>query len=164
MRFAIWTAFVFGFLIFQATLAPLIAIKGARPDLLLVLVTSAGLLYGKEMGVGIGFFCGLLQDLASGNIFGVNTLSKMAVGYGFGLAERKVFKENIFLPILALAVGTALNGALSLSFIMALGHKIDLTQAFLNIVLPTATYNMVIAIPIHQLIAKLTSKVNSHYM
>ena len=56
MKTLVWIGAVLLTLIIQATLLPLIAYKGIRPDLLLIMVMSAGLLGGKEQGVGVGFF------------------------------------------------------------------------------------------------------------
>lgn len=162
MRAIVWGAFIFITLIVQAVVMPSLSIQGIRPDLLLIVVVSASLLYGKEAGVGAGFFAGLLQDLASGNVFGLNLLAKMAVGYLFGLAERKVFKENILLPVLALLLATLLNSAIVMSFVMLSGYKIDIAMSIVHTVLPITLYNMAMAIPMHQIFAKAIRKVNAY--
>ena len=136
-------------LVIQATLVPLIAINGVRPDVLLIIVVSVALLLGKEHGAGLGFFAGLLQDLASGNIFGLNILSKLATGYFAGVMERKVFKENVLLPILAVAVATVFNSLIMLLMMAVLGFSIDLPSALINIVY-VVIYNAVFAIPVHK--------------
>ena len=105
MRTLIWGLLIVLTLVFQATLVPMIAIKGIRPDLLLIIVVSSALLLGQDQGIGMGFFAGLLQDLASG-IFGINILSKIATGYLAGSMERKVFKEKALLPLISVIVAT----------------------------------------------------------
>lgn len=162
MKAIIWGTFIIVTLIVQAVIVPLLSIKGVRPDLLLIVVVSASLLYGKEAGVGAGFFAGLLQDLASGNVFGLNLLSKMAVGYIFGLAERKVFKENLLLPVLALLLASLLNSAIVMTFVTLSGYRIDVAVAVIHTVLPVTLYNMAMAIPIHQTFAKAIRKVNAY--
>lgn len=154
MRMFIWGLLLLTALVLQATLVPLIAVQGVRPDLLLLAVVSSGLLLGKEHGVGIGFFAGLLQDLASGNVFGVNVLSKMASGYIAGLLERKVFKENILLPILAIVLATLFNGAITILLMLIFGHKLDLLSAAMSVA-ETALYNAILAAPMHRLVYSL---------
>ena len=154
MRMFIWGLLLLTALVLQATLVPLIAVQGVRPDLLLLAVVSSGLLLGKEHGVGIGFFAGLLQDLASGNVFGVNVLSKMASGYIAGLLERKVFKENILLPILAIVLATLFNGTITILLMLIFGHKLDLPSAAMSVA-ETALYNAILAVPMHRLVYSL---------
>ncbi|MDD4601199.1 hypothetical protein SDC9_09032 [bioreactor metagenome] len=160
MRLVVWTLIIVCTTVIQATIIPLLSIKGVSPDLLLIVVVSASLLYGKDHGVGIGFFAGLVQDLASGNIFGVNTLSKLSIGYLFGLAERKVFKEHILLPVLAVAVATVMSGLFAILLLMLLGCKIDFVSALINRVFSAVFYNMLFSIPIHKAIYHLNKRLN----
>lgn len=150
----IWGLLLVLVLVIQATLLPLIAVNGIRPDLLLIIVVSSALLLGKEQGVGLGFFAGLLQDLASGNIFGLNVLSKMLTGYLSGIMERKVFKENVLLPVLAVVLATAFNSIVVLATLVFLGFNVDLLAALLNIVYQVA-YNAAWAIPVHQIVYRI---------
>jgi rod shape-determining protein MreD len=151
MRPLVWGLVLVLFLVLQATVLPLVAIGGVRPDIMLIATISTGLLLGREHGVGLGFFAGLLQDLASGNVFGLNLLAKTTVGYMSGLMERKVFKENILLPLLAVMLGTALHSAVSLFILFAGGYKVDIAVEMAN-TLYLVGYNAVVAIPVHRLI------------
>lgn len=156
MKAVFWGIIVIAALTIQATVMPLLAFQGVQPDLLLIVVVSSSLLLGKDQGVSIGFFSGLLQDLVGGNIFGLNTLSKLITGYLFGMAERKVFKEHIFLPVLAMVVATICNSAISFILLFLLGYKIELMSAIINTVLPLLMYNVVVAIPVHQVIYRVS--------
>lgn len=155
MSILIWTGILIIALILQITVVPLFAIYGVKPDLLLMVVVSTGLLQGKEKGVGIGFFAGLLQDLAIGNLFGLNILSKLLTGYMFGLVERKVFKDHIFLPILAMAVATIFNSLVLLVVLGFWGYTIQPIPVLVNYILPLLGYNMVISVPIHQVVSRV---------
>lgn len=160
MRGFVWFVVIICTLIIQSTIIPLLAIKGTSPDILLIVVVSASLLVGKDHGVGVGFFAGLFQDLASGNIFGVNTISKLSVGFLFGLAERKVFKEHILLHVSAVALATLVAGAVAIFVLAVLGYKIQLLSAFVNRVLPAVLYNMIFSVPVHKAIYSLSQKLN----
>jgi len=157
MKTMIWPGTIVIAIIIQSTLLPLVGVKGICPDLLLVLVVSYALLSGKEKGVGMGFFAGLLQDLAFGSIFGINTLSKLATGYVCGLAERKVFKEHVLLPVVATAVATVFNGLFMLMVLYMLGYKVDIVSALMNNLVPLVGYNVIIAIPVHHIVYRLTA-------
>lgn len=156
MKTIIWLSVIIVTIIIQSTLLPLFAIQGIYPDMLLVIVVSYALLSGKEKGVGMGFFAGLLHDLASGSIFGTITLSKLATGYIFGLAERKVFKEHVLLPMVATVIATVLNSLIMFMLLFMFGIKVDIVSVAMNNVLPLALYNLIIAIPVHHIVFRLT--------
>jgi rod shape-determining protein MreD len=145
----IWAVFILLALAVQAALLPFFTYRGMTPDILLIITVSAGLLYGREHGVGIGFFAGLLQDLASGGIFGLNTLPKVLIGLAAGTAERKVFKEHILLPLSAMMVTTVLNYGLILLLLVIFGYKVDFLDAAAHNLLPLLVYNMIFAVPMH---------------
>ncbi len=155
MNIFIWGGVLLITIIIQSTLIPLISIRGVFPDVLLIIVVSYALLSGKENGVGVGFFAGLLQDLVSGGIFGIGTLSKLSTGYLFGLAERKVFKEHVLLPILATFVATIFNGLAGISLLMIFGYKVDLIAAITQNLMPLIGYNLLVAVPIHHAVYRL---------
>jgi rod shape-determining protein MreD len=155
MSILIWFGVLVVTIVLQSTLIPLISIKGIHPDLLLVIVVSYALLSGKESGVGMGFFAGLLQDLVSGSIFGISTLSKLATGYVFGLAERKVFKEHVLLPILATLMATLFNGVVGIILLLIFGYKVDIVAAVMQNVVPLIGYNVIVAVPVHHVVYRL---------
>jgi len=157
MNILVWFSVIFVAIIIQSTLLPLATYHGIYPDLLLIIVVSYSLLSGKENGVGMGFCSGLFQDLVSGSIFGINTLSKLAIGYLFGLAERKVFKEHVLLPVVATALATVLNGLVVLMVLFILGYKVDIVSAFINNIVPLVSYNVIISIPVHHIVYRLTA-------
>jgi rod shape-determining protein MreD len=155
MRTVVWGLVLMITLAVQATLVPFLAIQGIKPDLLLLVVVSSALLLGTQQGVGMGFFAGLLQDLAAGTIFGSNVLSKLATGSLAGSLERKVFKENTLLPVLAVIVATLINQGLRLLILVVLGYTLNFGVALTNLFYLVA-YNSVLAIPVHYLVYRLT--------
>lgn len=158
MRTIVSCGVVFLAIAMQSAVVPLIAFQGVKPDLVLIIVISSGLLAGKEQGLVIGFFSGLLQDLLSGSIFGLNTLPKLIIGYGFGLAERTVFKEHIVLPIMAVALGSIMNGLFIIGLLLLFGYRIEVVPAFFYNVIPAALYNVLFSLPIHRFVYYINRK------
>lgn len=150
-----WALLLVITLILQVSILPLIAYAGNKPDLLLMITLSAGLLYGREHGVGIGFFAGLLQDLAAGGIFGLNTLSKVLVGYVAGMAERKVFKEHILLPLFSVGAATAAQYIFHLLLLFLFAYKVNFVDAIMRNLIPMVIYNMLFSVPMHGIVYKL---------
>ncbi len=155
MKILLWVILAVFLYVVQCSLIPIVTMNGIKPDLLMIAVLSTGLLTGKEKGVAVGFFFGMLADLASGGVFGLHTLSKMAIGYGAGLLERKVFKENILLPLLAVMVATVIHTAFMTVLLAVGGFKVEIFSLIMHNLLPLLAYNVIVAIPIHLLIYKL---------
>lgn len=158
MKLFVWIAVTCVTLLFQTTVVPILLPGSVRPDLLLIFVVSSGLLFGHERAVGIGFFAGLLQDLTSGNIFGLHILSKMAAGYIAGMAEKKVFKEHLFLPMAAMLVFSLLNSALILTLLVFLGYTVEWAILFGSEVLPAIVVNVLFSVPAHQAVYRLARR------
>ena len=154
--FLVWASLLIVTTAVQAVVLPLLFSPETKPDIILLIVLACGLLAGKERAVGIGFFAGLLQDFASGNIFGLNTLAKMMIGYLAGLAERKVFKESIMLPILAVSLATLLHAVFIQVLLLLFGYRTEFVLVFKNQFLQLLGYNILFCIPVHRLIYRLT--------
>lgn len=147
----VWGSCIFGLLALQSTVVPMLNILGGKADLMLLFVVSVALLGGRTYGVVMGFWCGLLQDLAAGGFFGLHLISKLIIGYGLGMTEGKVFKDNRLLPILAAGGASLVTGVLVLFLLMLLGQKIVWLDSLYRVILPSAVYNMVLALFIHRL-------------
>jgi rod shape-determining protein MreD len=73
-------------LVLQASLFDHLAVQGVVPDLVLLVVVAAGLAYGSEVGLVLGFGAGLLVDLAppADHVAGRWALALLVVGYVAG--------------------------------------------------------------------------------
>lgn len=50
-------------ILLQSTVCQMIAIASIKPNLLIILIVSFGLMRGRRAGMLTGFFCGLLTDI-----------------------------------------------------------------------------------------------------
>lgn len=112
---AIILSVIFG-LIIQATILAELNLFGVgiKPDLVLIIAVTFGLLKGPWYGGIIGLCAGLLADLFTGGILGIGAAARMIVGFGAGLLEKLIFKDNLLMPALALLAGTVVNEAVYL--------------------------------------------------
>ncbi len=69
-------------------------ITSVKPDLLVILVVFFAIFFGPAIGAETGFISGLLKDIYSVDIFGVNTMLLLATGLIVGLLSPKLFKES----------------------------------------------------------------------
>ena len=76
-------------IILQSTVCQMISIASIKPNLLIILTVSFGLMRGKKSGMLTGFFCGLLTDIFFNSIIGFNAL--------IYLYDRKLYPLQMFL-------------------------------------------------------------------
>lgn len=131
--------------IFQATVVPHMAVLGAKPDIVIILTALYGFTYGPQIGTVAGFFGGLLGDLLSGPHVGVGLISKSIVGFFAGLVKRAIFVENVLLTMLAIFIATCINQFIYVGFMFLLGEATPIKVLITGIVLPSATYNTILA-------------------
>lgn len=124
-----------------------IRIWGAGPDLVFLSVLFFSLFLGARTGLEVGIAAGLLKDIFSMDIFGVNTLVLGATGLVAGILNTKFFKES---------AGTQLVLAFSFAVFSMLAHyglvlkyaSLGLAEYITCSVIPTGVYTAIIAVPI----------------
>ena len=75
-------------ILLQSTVCQMISIASIKPNLLIILTVSFGLMRGRKDGMLIGFLCGLLTDLFFESTLGFNALIYTWVGYFSGYFYR----------------------------------------------------------------------------
>ncbi len=160
--FGWWLAFVLGLYILQSAFLPLMGFNGVSADLMLLLVVSYSFQRGPRHGILMGFLTGLLQDLATGTFFGVDILAKMAVGFACGYFSRRLFKEQVVLPMAAVVAATAMHYLIVLVFMLLLGYQANILVQGHRLLLPMLAYNLAFALPVnwcvHQMCERLSTK------
>ena len=73
-------------------------IRGARPDITLVIVVSFGILLGPAPAAVTGFTMGLLADIFYNKIVGPSALIYMLAGLAGGFFYRKFYADNLIIP------------------------------------------------------------------
>ena len=103
----------------------------------------------------MGFSVGLMQDLAMGTYFGVNTLARTLMGLLFGQFSDRVFKEQFFLPVLASVAVTILNYFILALLMVLLGYRFNLESHMQQMLVPMLLYQLAFAYPVHYLTYRL---------
>jgi len=152
MRYFVMTILFLISLILQSTVFSHLTVAGIKPDLVLVFVVLYALLHGSYEGALMGLVGGMLQDLLFGQDLGMNTLAKLVVGFVFGILEKKIYKDNVLIPMVALFIGTLLNETI-LYFLRFFSYLIRPTVgsvgsyflAFKGVIISVAIYNACVA-------------------
>jgi rod shape-determining protein MreD len=139
----------------QATLLPRIRFLGAQPDLLLVLVVCWSLLYGVTEGLVFAFLAGLAIDVVAGLPLGTSPLALMPLCFLAVIGRNSVYVNNIWLPVLLVAVATPLEGWLMLFMRQLHGVPVDWAGATTRVLLPALALNFLLTIIVVWLMRRL---------
>ena len=100
------------------------------PDVILIVVISFGFQYTLLLGGGLSFLLGILQDVLSGGVLGLNALSKTVVfALTRSIAQRFNF-SNMASKIAMVFVGGIVDGLLTTT-ILLIGGAIHIPGAVL---------------------------------
>lgn len=132
-------------LVLETSVLPFLTVRGVRPDLILILVISLGLLNGPREGALAGFAGGLLEDLLLGRYVGVRAISKMIAGYLAGLAGKRVYRDSLVTSVLLVLGGTIISEFLSFTLWWELGSPLALGAGLGSVILPLAVFNAMVA-------------------
>ncbi|GAW93321.1 rod shape-determining protein MreD [Calderihabitans maritimus] len=101
-------------IVLETSLLNYLAVFGAKPDILLLIIVFMAIFYGSKTGTYIGVIYGLMEDLVIGRYIGLNALVRAFTGYLIGLGEKKFYKDNLLVPFVALFLATVVNETLCL--------------------------------------------------
>lgn len=146
-----------GALIVQAVIVPRIAIKTAKPDLILIVIATYAFLEGPSAGSITGFFGGLLKDLITVGGSGINILTMTIVGYLSGLFERNLFGSRSVLAMLIMFVVSSFSQLLYALALFIFGEPMDLWLAVRFVILPSAIYTSLVTLFIFSILIKILS-------
>lgn len=118
-----------------------LSVAGGKPDFVLILVVFFAIFRGSAQGGLMGAALGMMEDLLTGRFIGINALCKGLVGYLAGVSERNLYKNNFFVPIVAVLAATFFNTVLYYLFSVLIGSHVGLEKLLLSSI-PDAVYNM----------------------
>ena len=148
------------FILLQSTVCQMIAVASIKPNLLIILTVSFGLMRGKKDGMLTGFFCGLLTDLFFESIIGFNAILYLWVGYFSGYFYRIFYDDDIKTPIFLISVTDLVYGILQYGFMFLLRGRIDFFYYLGRIILPEVLYTLLITIFCYRILYYINQKLS----
>lgn len=126
-------------------------------DVLLLALLSVGLLRGPVFGAALGFWAGLLVDVATFGTLGLTSLVLTLCGYWAGrIGEATSNHEHqcarVLLTTLLLTVGAAIAALLVHLF---LGQSAPVGALIVRSLLPSLLLNLLLAVPAYRLVRAL---------
>ncbi len=133
-------------LLIQLTLINSITILGLKPDLIMIVVVVFSLLKGGKEGTISGFASGLLQDIFSTGLLGINALAKTVIGFTCGIFKEKIFYEHILflIPVITF-VASFMQSILMFLLLRSFGIEYGLVWSIKQIALPEALYSSLLS-------------------
>lgn len=142
----------------QTTVFSHLNLLGVVPDLVLIIIICYGLLNGTNKGLFLGLIGGFLLDLTAGGILGINIITKALLGFCAGHLERMVFKDNLFVPIISVLVGTIISELLSFLILSAFGWRMGFFPFFFSILIPLCLYHIILTGPVYIILLKALNR------
>ena len=140
---------IIGYLL-QTTLFKAITLAGIVPNILLIITSAFGFMRGKNEGMFIGFFSGLLIDIFFGKIIGFYALVYMFIGFVNGFFRRIFYPEDIKLPMILIGLSDLLYCFLCYIFLFMLRGKLHLGFYFVHIMLPEVVYTVLVTLILYK--------------
>lgn len=145
--------------LFQTSLMTHLALGGAVPAIVLLVVIDWGILRGPDQGMLWAFIGGLGIDLFSGWPFGTSTVALVIVASIVSLGGGTFIRTHALLPPAAVFLGTILYYLVAFFILESTHHPVEWTAAVRGAVLPIAIYNAVLNVPVYWLVRRLEGRV-----
>lgn len=153
-KIAIAFIIIIGFLL-QGTVFARISMAGIVPNILIIITSSFGFMRGKNEGLIIGFFCGLILDVFFGEILGFYALVYLVIGYLNGFFKSIFYPEDIKLPMILISASELTYCFICFVFLFMLRGKFNIGYYFLHIFLPEIAYTILVTLILYKLILKV---------
>lgn len=151
---------IFACVILQSTVCEMIAIGQIKPNLLIILTVSFGLMRGRRDGLVTGFLCGLTSDLFFESIVGFHALLYMWVGYYSGYFYRIFYDDDIKTPLFLISVCDLVYGILQYGFLFLMRGRIHFFYYLGRIILPEVVYTLLLTIVCYRILYRINERLS----
>lgn len=125
----------------QLTVAPLLAIWGYKPDILLLSLLVIGLRWLEPWLFIYAVFVGLAKDVFSHGMLGVYGLSFFTVSFLARYIGTSVYENSLLLGMVSVLGLSLVQGVIALSVLAVLDSGVPWWHWLLAVVVPTALVN-----------------------
>ena len=144
----------FSFLL-QTAIFPAVLPIHVYPNLLIICTAALGFMKGENVGMAVGFFCGLLYDAFFGGVIGFHALLFLYVGFLNGKFYRVFYPEDLKLPLALITVSDLTYSLTCYVFLFLIWGKFDFPYYFLHVILPEMLVTLIATIIFYPLFLKM---------
>lgn len=141
------------FYLLQVSLAMAIEIADISPNWLIILPVFFGFFCGKNDGMFVGFFSGLMYDLFFSSLFGFTALIFVYIGYLSGFLYQKYEVKEILIPLSLVIAADFAYGFISYVGNFLLHNRLNVGFFMSRFILPEVVYTAIVSLivyrPIH---------------
>lgn len=149
----------------QSSVFPNFELANVVPDVILILIITAGYVKGKFYGMLTGLCSGLLIDFCIGNYIGLFGILYMLIGYLAGYSYKIYDKDDYTLPIMFIGIGELLYQHMYYLIFFAFRGKLNYVFYLNRFMLPRTVYTLAAGIffykffhTIHRILLKIEHK------
>lgn len=154
------TILVIACTLLQCSVFQFIEIASIKPNLLLIVTVSFGLMRGRKSGLITGFFCGLCCDLFFESILGFYALVYMWIGYLAGYFYRIFYDDDIKTPLLLVSAADLLYGFCQYFFTFLIRGRVNFFFYLGRIIIPEMLYTLILTIVTYRLFYAINKKLS----
>lgn len=132
------------------------------PNTMIVIVISYAISRNDIEGAIYGFLNGLLYDIMFGRIIGLYALIGLLVGFISAKPFRELSPSNLLLSTSVIFAMSIVYNFLFYIFAYLFRGRVDIAEYFLDIILPEAILNGIIAIMIYPLIYFINKRLEEY--
>jgi rod shape-determining protein MreD len=122
-------------------LASLFRVGDVVPDIPLIIVLMLALRHGPEFGCVAGLVSGLLQDVSTGGLIGVQALTKALMGFAIGASGARLSVTSPLVQVPGLVLLTVAEGVARFAILQLFRYPAPFGEVMAYQVLPQALYN-----------------------
>lgn len=142
----------------QTTIFDRLELSNIKPNLLIIVTAASGFMYGRKYGLFTGFLSGALIDLQYNEVVGICIFIFVLVGYGNGMANKLYFKDDLSIPLFAIAMSDLIYGMLYYVCYFLLRGRLEVFHYMVGIMLPEVLYTTLVGILFYKFIHWLEGK------
>ena len=143
-----------GFLL-QTAVFPAVVPLHVFPNLLIILTAANGFMKEENVGIVVGFFCGLLYDVFFGGTIGFYALLNTYVGFLNGKFSRVFYPEDIKLPLALITISDLTCSLVSYDFLFLIWGKLEFSYYLLHVILPETVVTLIATLLFYPPILKM---------
>lgn len=135
-----------------------IKIGNIKPNLVLIYLIFISLNSTEVFSINLGFWSGILMDILSQTIIGINSLCYTLLSYILNSLKTKVYSEKAISALIITFIVSIIFYILFFSLIYIFSERINFQNALIKIVLPVSVYNSILSIPLFSIFNSLFVK------
>lgn len=139
----------------ESTVMQQLALGSISPNLLIVVTAAFGFMRGKEEGMLVGFFSGLLVDVFWSDLIGFYALTYMVIGYSNGFFKKIFYPEDIKLPLILIGISDFVYSNVVCLLLFIMRSKFNYLYYLMNIIIPELIYTILITLILYQIILRV---------